>query len=65
MVSKRFAEANNPHCLDYDNSKPDSLHLYLDANNLYGWAMNQFLSLGEFQWVYLRPRQAQGSGHWY
>ena len=25
--------------------------MYLDANNLYGWAMKQLLSVGGFQWV--------------
>ena len=24
---------------------------YLDANNLYGWAMSQLLSTGGFKWV--------------
>jgi hypothetical protein len=24
--------------------------MYLDANNLYGWAMMQYLSCGDFNW---------------
>jgi len=51
MVSKRFAKANNPQCPDYDSSKPNSWIMYLDANNLYGWAMKQPLPVGGFQWV--------------
>lgn len=51
MVSKRFAKANNPQCPDYDSTKPNSWIIYLDANNLYGWAMKQLLPVGGFQWV--------------
>ena len=25
--------------------------MYLDANNLYGWAMNQYLPYGRFKWL--------------
>ena len=39
MVSKRYAKANNPLVSDYDPSKPNKYIMYLDANNLYGWAM--------------------------
>ena len=51
MVSKRFAKANNPQCPEYDSTKPNKWIMYLDANNLYGWAMNQLLPVGGFQWV--------------
>ena len=40
MVLKRHAKANNPLVDGYDLEKPSSHILYLDANNLYGWAMN-------------------------
>ena len=46
MVSKRHAKANNPHVDGYDSSKPNSYILYLNANNLYGWAMSQPLPTG-------------------
>ena len=36
MVSKRYAEANNPLVPGYDPSKPNKYITYLDANNLYG-----------------------------
>ena len=51
MVSKRLAKVNNPQCLDYDSTKPNSWIMYLDANNLYYWAMKQLLPVGGFQWV--------------
>ncbi|MEW8615643.1 MAG: DNA polymerase, partial [Candidatus Thiodiazotropha sp.] len=50
MVSKRHAKANNPGVDDYDPKKPSSHILYLDANNLYGWAMSQPLPTGAFRW---------------
>ncbi len=51
MVSKRYAKANNPRVEGYDPRKPNSYIQYLDANNLYGWAMSQPLPVGDFQWV--------------
>ena len=54
MVSKRFAKANNPQCPDHNEttntSKPNNWIMYLDANNLYGWAMQQMLPVGGFTW---------------
>ena len=51
MVSKRHARANNPRVEGYDPEKPNSHIMYLDANNLYGWAMSQSLPTGGFRWV--------------
>ena len=51
IVSKRYAKANNPLIEGYDSSKTKTHILYLDANNLYGWAMSQPLPTGGFQWV--------------
>ena len=51
MASKRYARANNFQVEGYDPQKPDSHILYLDANNLYGWAMSQALPIGGFKWV--------------
>ena len=44
MISKRHAKANNTALGRlYDPEQPMSYIIYLDANNLYGWAMSQFL----------------------
>ena len=39
---------------EYDKSKPTKNLQYLDANNLYGWAMSQPLPTGGFHWVEFR-----------
>ena len=43
MTSKRYAKANNPLVEGYDPEKPNIHISYLDANNLYGWTMSQYL----------------------
>ena len=50
IVSTRHAKANNPLVEGYDPEKPSSHILYLDANNLYVWAMSQPLPTGAFRW---------------
>ena len=45
----RWAAANNPYMgPEYDKNKPTKYLQYLDANNLYGWAMSQTLPTGRF-----------------
>ena len=47
----RWAAANNPYMDKYDSSKPTKYLQYLDANNLYGWAMSQPSPTGGFRWI--------------
>ncbi|CAH3027681.1 unnamed protein product [Porites evermanni] len=49
-ISKRYAEANNKYMKDYNPDKESTYIQYLDANNLYGWAMSQQLPIHGFSW---------------
>ena len=50
-IMKRYAKANNKYVEGYDNDKT-SVHIpYLDANNLYGWAMSHDLPVKNFRWM--------------
>ena len=51
QISKRYAKANNKKCSNFDPLKPITSLIYLDANNLYGWAMSQILPTGDFRWL--------------
>ena len=51
MVSQRHAVANNPYMSEYNPEISTSYLMYLDANNLYGWAMCQPLPVSNFAWV--------------
>ena len=50
-IAHRHAEANNKYMKNYDPLKLISYIMYLDKNNLYGWAMCQPLPYGNFRWV--------------
>ena len=52
MVANHIARANNKLMNEfYDPETQQSFIKFVDANNLYGWAMSQFLPLGNFKWV--------------
>ena len=40
-IPKRFIKANNKYMQSYDVNKPSKFIMFLNANNLYGWAMSQ------------------------
>ena len=46
----RYATTNNKHTKNYDKNIELSYLMYLDANNLYGWAMFQKLFVNGFKW---------------
>ena len=46
----RYAKANSKYLKNYNKYKEESFFQYLDANNLYGWAMSQKLSANSFKW---------------
>ena len=45
----RYAKANNKYMKKYYENTESSYLEYLDANNLYGWAMSQELSVDRFK----------------
>ena len=51
QATHRYAKANNKYMKNYDKKNESSYIEYLDANNLYGWAMSQILPVKDFKWV--------------
>ena len=46
----RYAKANKNHMKNYEKNIESSYLMYLDANNLYEWAMSQKLPVNGFKW---------------
>ena len=50
-VTHRYAKANHKYLKNYDKNEPSIFIEYLDANNLYGWAMEKKLPTHGFKWM--------------
>ena len=50
-IANRYGIANNKYMKKYDDKAPSKYIMYLDTNNLYGWAMSQYLPTGGFRWM--------------
>ena len=50
-IAKRHSKANNKYMECYDNSEKSKYITYLDANNLHGWEMSQYLPYRGFKWL--------------
>ena len=50
-IANRYGKANNKYMKTYNEKASSKYIMYLDANNLYGWAMSQFLPTGGFKWM--------------
>ena len=51
IISNRYGEANNKYMKKFNKKKLNKFLMYLDANNLYGWAMAQKLPTHSFKWL--------------
>ena len=50
-IAKRHSKANNEYCPVYNPKKPSTFISHLVMNNLYGWAMNEYLPYKGFKWL--------------
>ena len=50
-IPNRYGKANNKYMKEHNEKAPSKYIMYLDANNLYGWAMSQYLPTGGFKWL--------------
>ena len=51
QATYRYAKDNNKYMNNYDKNKESSYLVYLDANNLHGYAMSKKLPIRNFEWL--------------
>ncbi|KAL0809898.1 hypothetical protein ABMA28_002311 [Loxostege sticticalis] len=51
LCSKRYAKSNNHYQPNYDPSQPSRYLMYVDCNNLYGFAMCSYLPYADFKLI--------------
>ena len=50
QISTRYAKANNKYMETFNKDEEETSIIYLDANNLYGHSMSQYLPVSDFIW---------------
>ena len=50
-IFSRYSKGNNKYLKSYDPKQESKHIIYLDANNLYGYAMSKFLPTSGFKWI--------------
>ena len=50
-ISNRYSKTNNKYLKSYDLKQESKHILYLDTNNLHGYAMFKFLPTSGFKWI--------------
>ena len=51
MLKDLLKQITNLTLNDYDPKKPSAFISYFDMNNLYGWAMSEYLPHKGFKWL--------------
>ena len=56
-ISKRYSKANNKYLKSYDSKQESKQIIYLNTNNIYGYALPKFLSTSRFNWILNNPKE--------